>query len=157
MIMGKIVSHTSYEYYEYVTAVLISIGMTLFMLDSSDYKNGETFFISESRAIPFITLTEINITISWRTLSDGATTLTGVILLGGYLVLDSFTSTWQNALFVEYGATSVQMMCAVNMFSCLLTAMSLFQQSSFPLIFSFMTTVIDLCITTLFVTPIVCV
>ncbi|EFN88690.1 Adenosine 3'-phospho 5'-phosphosulfate transporter 1 [Harpegnathos saltator] len=110
MIMGKIVSRTSYEYYEYVIAALISIGMTLFMLDSSDYKN------------------------------DGATTLTGVILLGGYLVLDSFTSTWQNALFVEYGATSVQMMCAVNMFSCLLTAMSLFQQSSFPQIFSFMLT-----------------
>lgn len=109
MLMGKIVSHTAYEYYEYVTAILISIGMTLFMLDSSDYKNG------------------------------GTTTVSGVILLGGYLLLDSFTSTWQNALFVEYGATSVQMMCAVNMFSCSLTAMSLFQQSSFPLIISFMT------------------
>lgn len=40
MIMGKIISRTTYEYYEYVTAILISIGMTLFMLDSSDYKNG---------------------------------------------------------------------------------------------------------------------
>ncbi|XP_011255234.1 adenosine 3'-phospho 5'-phosphosulfate transporter 1 [Camponotus floridanus] len=109
MIMGKIISHTTYEYYEYVTAILISIGMTLFMLDSSDHKN------------------------------DGATTLSGVILLGGYLLLDSFTSTWQNAIFIDYGVTSIQMMCAVNMFSCLLTAMSLFQQSSFPLIFSFMT------------------
>lgn len=38
--MGKIISHTTYEYYEYVTAILISIGMTLFMLDSSDHKNG---------------------------------------------------------------------------------------------------------------------
>lgn len=43
MIMGKVVSHTTYEYYEYVTAVLISIGMTLFMLNSSDYKGGECF------------------------------------------------------------------------------------------------------------------
>jgi len=43
MVMGKIVSHTSYEYYEYVTAILISIGMTLFMLDSSDHnKNSNT-------------------------------------------------------------------------------------------------------------------
>lgn len=40
MVMGKIISHTTYEYYEYVTAILISIGMTLFMLDSSDHKNG---------------------------------------------------------------------------------------------------------------------
>lgn len=40
MIMGKIISHTTYEYYEYVTAILISVGMTMFMLNSSDYKNG---------------------------------------------------------------------------------------------------------------------
>ncbi|RZC34617.1 UAA domain containing protein [Asbolus verrucosus] len=33
MIMGKIVSKTKYEYYEYVTSVLLSIGMLLFMLD----------------------------------------------------------------------------------------------------------------------------
>ena len=45
MIMVKIISHTTYEYYEYVTAVLISIGMTLFMLDSSDYKNGKHSFV----------------------------------------------------------------------------------------------------------------
>ncbi|XP_043277927.1 adenosine 3'-phospho 5'-phosphosulfate transporter 1 [Venturia canescens] len=101
MIMGKIVSKNSYEYYEYVTAVLISIGMTLFMLGSSTHT------------------------------SDSATTISGIILLAGYMVLDSFTSNWQNALFVEYGVTSIQMMCAVNMFSCMLTAMSLFQQSSF--------------------------
>ncbi|XP_035740299.1 adenosine 3'-phospho 5'-phosphosulfate transporter 1-like [Vespa mandarinia] len=108
MIMGKIISHTTYEYYEYVTAILISVGMTMFMLNSSDYKN------------------------------DGATTISGIILLGSYLVLDSFTSTWQNALFVEYGTTSIQMMCAVNMFSCLLTVTSLIQQSSFPFIYFFM-------------------
>ncbi|XP_015585237.1 adenosine 3'-phospho 5'-phosphosulfate transporter 1 [Cephus cinctus] len=109
MIMGKIISRTTYEYYEYVTAVLISIGMTLFMLGSAENKAG------------------------------GATTFSGVILLTGYMVLDSFTSNYQNALFKEYGVTSVQMMCAVNMFSCLLTAMSLFQQSSFVLTIIFMT------------------
>lgn len=109
MLMGKLISRTSYEYYEYVTAVLISIGITLFTLDGLDNKN------------------------------DGATTISGVILLGGYLLLDSFTSIWQDSIFSEYGSTTIQMMCAVNMFSCLFTVMSLFQQSSFPLIFSFMT------------------
>ncbi|XP_046419812.1 adenosine 3'-phospho 5'-phosphosulfate transporter 1 [Neodiprion virginianus] len=108
MIMGKIVSRSKYEYYEYVTAVLISIGMTFFMLDSSENKAG------------------------------GATTVSGVVLLGGYMMLDSFTSNWQNALFTEYSVTSVQMMCGVNMFSCLLTAMSLFQQSSFANSLAFM-------------------
>lgn len=39
--MGKIVSHNSYEYYEYVTAGLISIGMMLFMLGSSNEENGK--------------------------------------------------------------------------------------------------------------------
>lgn len=137
MIMGKIVSHTTYEYYEYVTAVLISIGMTLFMLDSTDYKNGNVTYIVYVALLIFFASV---VTVILKFL-DGATTVSGIVLLGGYLLLDSFTSTWQNALFVEYGATSVQMMCIVNMFSCLFTAMSLFQRSSFPLIFSFMTQV----------------
>ncbi|XP_063990883.1 adenosine 3'-phospho 5'-phosphosulfate transporter 1 [Diachasmimorpha longicaudata] len=109
MIMGKIVSRVSYDYYEYVTAALISVGMTLFMLGSIEHENA------------------------------GATTISGIILLTGYMVLDSFTSNWQNALFQEYGATSVQMMCSVNMFSCMLTATSLFQQSSFAQTLEFVT------------------
>ncbi|XP_012267765.1 adenosine 3'-phospho 5'-phosphosulfate transporter 1 [Athalia rosae] len=108
MIMGKIISRSKYEYYEYVTAILISIGMTFFMLGSREQH------------------------------SDGATTASGIVLLGGYMVLDSFTSNWQNALFNEYSVTSVQMMCAVNMFSCMLTATSLLQQSSFSISLEFM-------------------
>lgn len=108
MVMGKIISRSKYEYYEYVTAVLISIGMTFFLFGSSDDHVG------------------------------GATTASGIFLLGGYMMLDSFTSNWQNALFKEYTVTSVQMMCGVNMFSCLLTAMSLFQQSSFTTSLAFM-------------------
>jgi hypothetical protein len=57
------------------------------------------------------------------------------------MMLDSFTSNWQNALFNEYGVTSIQMMCAVNLFSCLLTATSLFQQSSIMYSLTFMATV----------------
>jgi adenosine 3'-phospho 5'-phosphosulfate transporter B2 len=40
MIMGKIISRKKYEYYEYVTAVLISVGMTFFMLGSADDHKG---------------------------------------------------------------------------------------------------------------------
>ena len=36
MMMGKIISSKKYEYYEYVTAVLISVGMTLFLLGSTE-------------------------------------------------------------------------------------------------------------------------
>ncbi|XP_033217621.1 adenosine 3'-phospho 5'-phosphosulfate transporter 1 [Belonocnema kinseyi] len=109
MIMGKFISRNSYEYYEYVTAVIISIGMTMFMLGSSTNSK-----------------------------NDEVTTFSGVLLLAGYMVLDSFTSNWQNSLFTEYGMTSVQMMCAVNMFSCLLTATSLVQQSTFAYSLTFM-------------------
>lgn len=41
MIMGKIVSSKKYEYYEYLTAVLISFGMTMFLLGSTDDKGSE--------------------------------------------------------------------------------------------------------------------
>lgn len=109
MIMGKIISRNSYDYYEYVTAFFISIGMTMFMLGSTDSK------------------------------TDEVTTFFGIILLAGYMILDSFTSNWQNSLFTEYGMTSVQMMCAVNMFSCLLTSTSLIQQSTFTYSLTFMT------------------
>lgn len=34
--MGKIVSRRKYEYYEYVTALMICIGMVLFIYGSSD-------------------------------------------------------------------------------------------------------------------------
>lgn len=36
MIMGKIVSRTKYDYYEYVTAIILSIGMLFFMLDAGN-------------------------------------------------------------------------------------------------------------------------
>lgn len=102
MIMGKIVSRTKYQFYEYVVAGLISTGMVLFMTGSVDPSKG-----------------------------SAATTLTGVFLLCMYMASDSFNSTWQGELFKSYRMTSVEMMLGVNMFSCLFTASSLFVQSGF--------------------------
>ena len=39
MLMGKLVSKTKYKNYEYFTAVLISVGMTAFLLGSTDDEN----------------------------------------------------------------------------------------------------------------------
>lgn len=36
MLMGKIVSKRKYEYYEYVTAIMICFGMVLFIGGSAD-------------------------------------------------------------------------------------------------------------------------
>lgn len=40
MIMGKIISRTKYEYYEYVSAIVLSIGMLFFMLDTDNDHKG---------------------------------------------------------------------------------------------------------------------
>lgn len=102
MIMGKIVSRTKYQLYEYVTAGLISFGMVLFMTGSAGESKG-----------------------------SAVTTLTGVFLLCMYMTSDSFNSNWQGELFKSYRMTSVEMMFGVNMFSSLFTASSLFVQSGF--------------------------
>ncbi|XP_071518754.1 adenosine 3'-phospho 5'-phosphosulfate transporter 1 [Panulirus ornatus] len=110
MMMGKIVSSKKYEYYEYVTAVLISFGMTMFLLGSTESKGN----------------------------ASSSTTLSGIIILVGYMSFDAFTSNWQGELFSQHKMSSVQMMCGVNLFSCLFTITSLVQQGSFGISLNFM-------------------
>lgn len=112
MIMGKCISRKKYDNYEYITAVMISLGMALFLLGQEHQQ------VSGKHA--------------------AETTLPGVILLLGYLVCDSFTSNWQGQLFSQYKVSSVQMMLGVNMFSCLLTSTSLLEQGAFKTAFDFM-------------------
>lgn len=45
MIMGRIVSKTKYECYEYVTALVLSVGMLLFMLDAGNDRAGNNKLI----------------------------------------------------------------------------------------------------------------
>ncbi|XP_030051615.1 adenosine 3'-phospho 5'-phosphosulfate transporter 1 isoform X2 [Microcaecilia unicolor] len=100
MLMGKLVSSKSYEYWEYLTAVLISIGVSMFLLSNSTGKHPST-----------------------------VTTFSGLVILAGYIVFDSFTSNWQDSLF-KYKMSSVQMMFGVNLFSCLFTMGSLLEQGA---------------------------
>ena len=102
MLMGKIISRNKYEFYEYLTAGMISMGMILFMTGSAD----------ESKA-------------------SSVTTLTGVFLLAMYMIFDSFTTNWQGDLFKTYSMSSIQMMCGVNLFSSFFTAASLSIQGGF--------------------------
>ena len=93
MIMGKIVSKKVYPYYEYVVAVLLSAGVSMFLL-SADTSGKRT---------------------------TAATTFSGAAILLGYMAFDSFTSNWQSELFTTYEMSSMQMMFGVNLFTCLLT------------------------------------
>lgn len=110
MIMGKIVSKKKFEYYEYVTAVMMSLGMVMFLLNN----DGEHKGVKE-------------------------TTVSGIVLMAMYMTMDSFTSNWQSKLFSTYNMSSVQMMCGVNLFSCLFTAVSLLSQGVLFKSFLFMT------------------
>lgn len=103
MLMGKIVSKKTYSLYEYMTAALISVGVGIFMLSGEDSVQG-----------------------------DGkATTISGIIILLGYLTFDAFTSNWQGELFRQHHMTSMQMMAGVNLFSVIFTTVSLVEQGGF--------------------------
>lgn len=110
MIMGKIVSKKTYPYYEYVVAILLSAGVSMFLL-SADPSGKRT---------------------------EAATTFSGAIILLGYMVFDSFTSNWQSKLFNTYKMSSMQMMFGANLFSCLFTFWSMIESGSFLTALGFM-------------------
>ena len=100
MLMGKVVSNRTYPWHEYITAGMLSLGVSLFLLAADP-------------------------SVSKRNQSVMETTVAGVIILMGYMAFDSFTSNWQSELFQQYKVTSVQMMFGVNLFSCMFTFVSL--------------------------------
>lgn len=105
MLMGKIVLRAKYEFYEYTTAILISVGMMFFLLGSTGGGHANH--------------------------GSSIASMTGILLLTLYMTFDSFTSNWQSDLFKTYGMSSIQMMCGVNLFSTLFTSVSLILQGGF--------------------------
>ena len=114
MIMGRIVRKQRYQRYEYIVALMISLGMVLFLFGSSD--------TAKAKNISNQTTTGIMGYINW---------MSGFILLIGYLGTDAFTSNWQGKLYESYNMHSIQMMAGVNLFSCIFTLNSLLQQGAF--------------------------
>lgn len=106
MLMGRLVSRRSYSWSDYVTAIAISAGLFAFLITSTDDDGNDAQ-------------------------DHASTTLSGLVILVGYLTFDSFTSNWQSELFRVYRVSSVEMMAGVNLFSVLLTSVSLVQQGAF--------------------------
>ena len=100
MITGRIVMKKNYKSSEYVCVLLISVGIFLF----SDV----TSMSSANHLIQ--------------------TTLPGLICLLGYLVSDSFTSTWQDNLISTYSMSSMALMFMTNFYSSIYTLSSLVYQ-----------------------------
>ena len=111
MIMGKIVSRRSFPWNDYATASLISIGAGLFLVSSEGHGDGRGEHGEQRGA--------------------SENSVTGLVVLVGYMVFDSFTSNWQSELFRTYKMSPIQSMFGVNLFSCLFTLLSLVEQSQF--------------------------
>lgn len=109
MLMGKLVSKKTYHYHEYFIAGLISVGVSLFLLSVATGKH-----------------------------NSAHTSISGVCLMLGYMVFDSFTSNWQSKLIKEYKLNSVQVMFGTNVFSTLFTGVSLIQNGGMLSSISFM-------------------
>ena len=107
MLMSQVVGGKTYRTVEYLFAISISLGMTLFLwsdrsINGSHHNSGNN--------------------------SDSGLYLGGLVILGLYLTFDSFTSNWQTVLFDKYKMSTLHMMASVNFFSILLTSTSLISQ-----------------------------
>lgn len=101
--VGIMLNKKTYPFIEYVEAVLITLGVTLFTLsEKSDKMSG-----------------------------SHDDTMFGVFLLGTYLMCDSFTSQWQSKVYKQYGIDQYQMMLGVNIWSMIMTGFTLYQSGEF--------------------------
>lgn len=111
MIMGKVLKGTSYPMTQYMEAFLITLGVAIFSLLS---KSAE---------------------------SNSTTELVGLIFLIMYITFDSFTSQWQDKVYVNYGRANVdpyQMMLGVNISAICLTTAGLIITGDIPIVVEFL-------------------
>lgn len=111
MLMGKFLKGTTYEINSYLEAFLITIGVAIFSLAS---KSGD---------------------------SEKTTEVMGLLMLICYISFDSFTSQWQDKVYVKYGRSNVdpyQMMLGVNISAIVITASGLIVSGEIPIIYEFL-------------------
>ena len=137
MLMGTLVQGKKYPPQEYAAAAVITLGVTVFALESG--KGGgvaallQPLFSSAAAATPEVEgaapTTAMTSTLG-RLLGslDPRTAIPGAVLLLTYLSVDAFTSNWQNRLFREYAISPYQCMLGINIFSTMLGVLNLVQE-----------------------------
>ncbi|CAI4222716.1 unnamed protein product [Auanema sp. JU1783] len=104
MFMGRVVRGQRYTWAEYGLGGVIAIGASLFLLSTGGGSVEET---------------------------TTTTSISGLILMAGYLVFDAFTLNWQKSLFdLKPKVSKYQMMLGVNVFSAILCFVSLLEQGT---------------------------
>jgi adenosine 3'-phospho 5'-phosphosulfate transporter B2 len=103
MLMGKLLGNKSYPQYDYFVALLIGVGIAMFMTSTDDLRFGVDYLGEET-----------------------STTWTGVMLLFLFLFFDSFTSQFQSRMFQRHRDLSmVELMFATSAFSTVLSLVTL--------------------------------
>lgn len=142
MLMSKLISRKRYSMFDYLCAIVLSAGMSIFLLFQDTKKSGNhTDIISVIESISTTTAiskvdeeshvrpsdsTNLKALYNQLFATRNTTGLSsGLAILALYLTFDSFTSNWQGKLFSRYRVTSYQMMAASNFYSVLLTVTSL--------------------------------
>jgi solute carrier family 35 (adenosine 3'-phospho 5'-phosphosulfate transporter), member B2 len=103
MAMGKILGNKSYPQYDYMVALMIGVGIAMFMTSTDDLHFGFDYLGEEV-----------------------GTAWTGVMLLVIFLFFDSFTSQFQSRMFQRHQDLSmVELMLATSAFSTVLSFVTL--------------------------------
>ena len=114
MLMGRILKKTVYKTRDYLEAVMITFGVSVFSYFSkSKVQSGEN-----------------------------TTEIMGVVLLTCYIFCDAFTSNWQSRIYQQYGRDNVdsfQMMFGLNTFAIIFTILGLLTSGELPSIIEFLT------------------
>ena len=103
MIMGRLIASKSYQWWEYLTAAIISSGILVFMMGEKKQKPGHV-----------------------ATNAEAHQQVAGMCLLVGYIIFDSFTSQFQGKIFKKHSISPYRMMRGINFFSILFTVRPFF-------------------------------
>ena len=106
MLVGHVCMKKSYDLLDYATAFAITGGAALF------FNEYASFSVSKENIVQNLSITD------------------GILILSLFLIFDAFTSNWQSYLFDKYNPSAWEMMAAVNFFSIMLTASSLYESNS---------------------------
>lgn len=103
MMVGICVNRKSYALVEYLDALLITAGVAMFSFSEKTGGGGRGSLQQQQDDTSY-----------------------GIMLLCVYLVCDSFTSQWQSRVFKQMGVDQYQAMLGGSIWSCILTATSLY-------------------------------
>lgn len=97
MLVGIVVNKKSYPLLDYLEALAITAGVAIFTFSENSSDNND----------------------------DKSDSALGILLIGCYLAMDSFTSQWQSRVYKQYQVDQYQMMSGNNFWSLFFTGITL--------------------------------